>query len=57
MMIGRRLTRFKAYLLLGIYLLFLFFVVTQVKGEISVVGKLLGEFLKNVADGIGDLLY
>ena len=57
MMVGRRLTRLKAYLLLGIYLMFLFFVGTQVGGEISGVGKPIGEFLKNVADGIGDLLY
>ena len=57
MMIGKRLTRSKAYLLLAIYLLFLFFVATQVGEEISGIGKPIGEFLKNVADWIGDLLY
>lgn len=57
MMIGKRLNRFKAYLMLGIYLLFLFFVVTQVGDEISGIGKSIGEFLKSVADWIGDLLY
>jgi cation:H+ antiporter len=57
MMIGTRLTRSKAYLLLTIYLLFLFFVATQVGEEISGMGKPIGEFLKNVADWIGDLLY
>ena len=57
MMIGKRLTRFKAYLMLGIYAMFLFFVATQVQEEISGLGKPIGEFLKNVADGIGDLLY
>ena len=57
MMIGKRLNRFKAYMLLGIYLLFLFFVATQVGDEISGIGRPIGEFLKNVADWIGDLLY
>ena len=57
MMIGKRLNRLKAYILLGIYLLFLFFVATQVGDEISGIGRPIGEFLKNVADWIGDLLY
>ena len=57
MMIGKRLTRLKAYLLLGIYAIFLFFVATQGQEEISGLGKPIGEFLKNVADWIGDLLY
>jgi len=57
MMIGKRLTRLKAYLMLGIYAMFLFFVVTQLGDEISGIGKSFGEFLNNVADWIGDLLY
>lgn len=57
MMIGKRLNRLKAYLMLGIYLMFLFFVVTQVEQEVSGIGKPLGEFLKNVADGIGRMLF
>jgi cation:H+ antiporter len=56
MMIGKRLTRLKAYLMLGIYLTFLFFVATQVGDEISGIGKPIGEFLKSVADWIGRLL-
>jgi len=57
MMIGKRLTRLKAYMMLLIYLLFLFFVATQVGEEISGLGKPMGEFLENMADWIGDLLY
>lgn len=56
MLIGKKLTRPKAILLLGIYLLFLVFVGTQVGGEISGIGKTIGEFLKSVADWIGTLL-
>lgn len=56
MMIGKKLNRFKAYLLLGIYLMFLFFVATQVGDEISGIGKPIGEFLRNVADGIGEIM-
>ena len=57
MMIGNRLNRLKAFILLGIYLMFLFFVATQVGDEISGIGRPIGEFLRNVADWIGDLLY
>jgi cation:H+ antiporter len=57
MMIGKRLNRIKAFILLAIYLLFLFFVATHVGEEISGMGRPIGEFLKNVADWIGDLLY
>ena len=57
MLIGKRLNLLKAYMMLGIYLVFLFFVVTQVGDEISGIGKPIGDFLKNVADGIGDMLY
>ena len=57
MMIGKRLNRLKAYLMLIIYLMFLFFVATQVGDEISGIGKPIGDFLKNVADGLGNMLY
>ena len=57
MMIWKRLNRFKAYVMLGIYLMFLFFVATQVGDEISGIGKPIGDFLKNVADGLGDMLH
>jgi len=57
MLVGKKFTRPKAIILLGIYLLFLFFVVTQVGDEISGIGKPVGEFLKSVADWIGNLLH
>lgn len=57
MLIGKRFTRPKAYIMLGIYLLFLIFVATQVGEEFSSVGKPIGEFLKNVADWIGNQLH
>ena len=56
MLIGKKFTRTKAFIMLGIYLLFLVFVVTQVDEEFSSVGLPLGEFLKTLADWIGTLL-
>ncbi|NOR33110.1 MAG: hypothetical protein GQ579_00360 [Bacteroidales bacterium] len=52
MLIGKRFTRPKALLMLGIYLLFLFFVGTQVGEGFGSIGKPIGEFLKSVADWI-----
>lgn len=57
LLVGKRFTRPKAYVLLGIYLLFLIFVATQVGEAFSGVGKPIGEFLKNVALWIGDQLH
>jgi len=56
MLIGKRFTRPKAYMMLGIYLLFLSFVATQVDETFTSVGKPIGEFLKNIADWIGNQL-
>jgi len=55
MLIGKKFTRPKALMMLGIYLLFLFFVGTQVGEGFSGIGKPIGEFLKNLADWIGIL--
>jgi len=57
MLIGKTFTRPKAFLLLGIYLLFLIFVATQVGEAFNGVGKPIGEFLKNVALWIGARLH
>jgi cation:H+ antiporter len=57
MLIGKKFNRRKALLLLGIYALFLLFVGTQVRPEFQEgIGEPIGGFLKNVADGIGNLL-
>lgn len=54
MLLGKRFTRGQAFLLLGIYALFLLFVGTQVDTDLQKgIGKPVGEFLKNVADWIG----
>jgi cation:H+ antiporter len=54
MLIGKKFNRMKAFLLLGIYALFLLFVGTQVSQDLQQgVGKPIGEFLKSVADWIG----
>jgi len=58
MLIGKRFHRRKAFLLLGIYALFLVFVGTQVGAELQQgIGKPIGEFLKGVADWIGSQLH
>ena len=57
MLIGKRFTRRKAFLLLGIYLLFLLFVATQVDEDLQGIGQPIGEFLKAVADWIGERLH
>jgi len=56
MLIGKKFTRPKALMMLGIYLLFLFFVLTQVREGFGGIGLPIGEFLKSVADWIGTLL-
>jgi len=57
MLIGKKFNRGKALMLLGIYALFLIFVGTQVRPEFQDgLGQPIGRFLKNVADGIGNLL-
>jgi len=56
MLIGKKFTRPKALMMLGIYLLFLFFVFTQVREGFGGIGLPIGEFLKSVADWIGTLL-
>ncbi len=57
MLIGKRFTRRKAFLLLGIYLLFLLFVATQVDDDLQGIGQPIGEFLKAVANWIGERLH
>jgi cation:H+ antiporter len=58
MLIGKRFHRRKAFLLLGIYVLFLVFVGTQVGTDLQQgIGKPIGEFLKGVADWIGAHLF
>ena len=55
---GKYFTRRKAWLLLGIYVLFLFFVGTQVNADLgSIVGDQIKGFLTLLADWIGDLFY
>jgi cation:H+ antiporter len=55
MLIGRRFGKWHAFIMLGIYLMFLFFVGTHVGEGIEGIGSPIGEFLKNVADWIGTL--
>lgn len=56
MLIGKKFTRPKAYLMLGIYLVFLLFVGTQVSEELfRGIGSPVGGFLKNLADLIGTM--
>ncbi len=58
MLIGKKFTKPKAYILLGIYLIFLLFVSTQVSEDLRQgIGGPIGEFLKNVADWIGEQLH
>jgi cation:H+ antiporter len=55
LLFGKKFTRPKAFMMLGIYLLFLFFVATQVGDGFSSIGLPIGEFLTNVANWIGTL--
>ena len=58
MLIGKRFNRRKAWMLLGIYLIFLLFVGTQVnEGLFNGIGTPIGEFLTKIADWIGNLLH
>ncbi|MEN8229626.1 MAG: sodium:calcium antiporter [Bacteroidota bacterium] len=56
MLIGKHFNRMKAFLLLGIYVLFLLFVGTQVEEGLQGIGQPIGDFLKSVADWIGQQL-
>jgi len=56
MLIGKKFNRRKAFMLLSIYVLFLIFVVTQIDPDLKGVGQPIGNFLKDVADAIGNLL-
>ncbi len=55
MLTGKHFNRLKAFLLLGIYALFLLFVGTQVEEGLQGIGGPIGDFLKNMADLIGGL--
>ena len=57
MFVGKTFTRLKAVLLIGIYVVFLMFVGTQVSDNLSGIGKPVGEFLTQVADWIGEQLH
>jgi len=57
MLWGKRFSRRKAWLMLGIYFLFILFVGTQVNPELDSVGDPILKFLTAVADWIGKLLY
>ncbi len=58
MVSGKYFTRGKAWLLLGMYVLFLFFVGTQVNENLgSILGDPIKNFLTLVADKIGELFY
>ena len=57
MLMGKKFSRLQAVLLLGIYLIFLVFVVTQVEQGLSGLGHQIGGFLKKVAFWIGVYLH
>jgi cation:H+ antiporter len=57
MLTGKFFTRLKAFMLLGIYLLFLLFVWTQVSDLQEGIGKTLGDFFSEVAQWIGRVLH
>lgn len=57
MLIGKKFNRTKAFLLLGIYVLFLVFVGTQIDPDLQGIGQPIGNFLKNVANSIGEWLH
>jgi len=52
LVVGKKFNRFKAFLLLGIYILFLLFVGTQVEERLQGAGERIGEFLTRMADFI-----
>ncbi|MEN8158419.1 MAG: sodium:calcium antiporter [Bacteroidota bacterium] len=58
---GKHFTRTKAWILLGIYAIFLLFVGTQIQSGLSVtdesIGKPIGEFLTRIADWLGERIY
>lgn len=56
MLIGKHFNRLKAILLLGIYLLFLLFVGTQIEEGWQGIGQPMADFLKEVANWIGQQL-
>jgi len=56
MLTGKRFNRRKAALLLGIYVLFIVFVGTQIDPDLEGIGQPIGTFLKDVANAIGKLL-
>jgi cation:H+ antiporter len=55
MLIGKKFNRRKAFMLLGIYVLFLVFVGTQIDPDLKGIGQPIGNFLKNVANAIGEV--
>lgn len=57
LLVGKFLTRFKAFILLGIYVVFLLFVWTQVGGLQAGIGKTIGDFFSEVALWIGRILH
>lgn len=57
MLTGKKFNRRKAFTLLGIYVLFLVFVGTQIDPDLQGIGQPIGNFLKNVADAIGEFLH
>lgn len=57
MLWGKQFTRRKAWLLLGIYFLFILFVGTQVNKEFNFIGDPIKNFLTMIADWLGDILY
>ena len=57
MVSGKKFNRFKAFLLLSIYVLFLLFVGTQIDKDWQGIGQPIGKFLNEVANWIGDFLH
>jgi len=57
MVSGKTFNRFKAFLLLSIYILFLLFVGTQIDKDWQGIGQPIGNFLNGVANWIGDFLH
>ncbi len=57
MLWGKHFTRRKAWLLLGIYLLFFLFVGTQIEDGLHMLGDPIRNFLTMIADWIGNWLY